>query len=109
LCCYGGAYGITPAFAADYFGPRHTGPIFGLMLLPWAFPAAFGPLLFAYLRQSTGGYNQALYLIAAVLTVAMILPTLISPPHKHRVAEETPVATGVRFDPVPETDSEAQV
>ena len=40
LVCYGGAYGITPAFAADYFGPRHVGPIFGLMLLPWAFPAA---------------------------------------------------------------------
>ena len=43
--CYGGAYGITPAFAADYFGPRDVGSIFGLMMLPWAFAAAFGPLL----------------------------------------------------------------
>src|SRR5580700_1858920 len=84
LVCYGGAYGITPAFAADYFGPHHVGPIFGLMLLPWAFPAAFGPLLFAYLRQTTGGYNQALYLIAGMLTVAMILPLLVSPPHGHK-------------------------
>ena len=30
VMCYGGGYGITPAFAADYFGPRHVGPIFGL-------------------------------------------------------------------------------
>ena len=93
VMCYGGAYGITPAFAADYFGPRHVGPIFGLMLLPWAFPAAFGPLLFAYLRESTGGYTQALYLIAGLMTVAVILPLIISPPRGHKVAIETSVQT----------------
>ena len=107
LVCYGGAYGITPAFAADYFGPRHVGPIFGLMLLPWAFPAAFGPLLFAYLRQSTGGYDQALYLIAGVLTVAMILPVLVSPPRKQALAKEAAAGIGVPFEAVPEIDSEA--
>jgi MFS transporter, OFA family, oxalate/formate antiporter len=107
LCCYGGAYGITPAFAADYFGPRHVGPIFGLMLLPWAFPAAFGPLLFAYLRQSTGGYNQALYLIAGILTVAMILPVLVSPPHKSAVAAEGLAESGASMQAVPGVDGEA--
>ncbi len=93
VMCYGGGYGITPAFAADYFGPRHVGPIFGLMLLPWAFPAALGPLLFAYLRESTGGYTQALYLIAGMLTIAMILPMIVSPPRGHKVAAETAVGT----------------
>ena len=28
---------VTPAFTADYFGPLGVGPIFGFMLLPWAF------------------------------------------------------------------------
>ncbi len=101
LLCYGGGYGITPAFAADYFGPRHVGPIFGLMLFPWAFPAAFGPLLFAYLRQSTGGYNEALYLIAGVMTLAMILPLLASPPHGHKISKEAPARTELPFDAVP--------
>jgi OFA family oxalate/formate antiporter-like MFS transporter len=78
--CYGGAYGITPAFAADYFGPRDVGSIFGLMMLPWAFAAAAGPYLFAYLRQINGNYNQALYLIAGLMTVALILPVVIVPP-----------------------------
>ena len=94
VMCYGGAYGITPAFAADYFGPRHVGPIFGAMMLPWAFPAAFGPLLFAYLRESTGGYTQALYLIAGMLTLAIILPVMVSPPRGHKAATESAAVGG---------------
>ena len=74
VMCYGGAYGITPAFAADYFGPRDVGSIFGLMMLPWAFAAVFGPLLFAYLRQINGNYTQALYLIAGLMTVRSSFP-----------------------------------
>jgi OFA family oxalate/formate antiporter-like MFS transporter len=107
LVCYGGGYGITPAFAADYFGPHNVGPIFGLMLLPWAFPAAFGPLLFAYLRQATGGYNQALYLIAGLLTVGMILPLLVSPPHGHKVAKESAIGGRVPLQAVPGIDGKA--
>jgi OFA family oxalate/formate antiporter-like MFS transporter len=80
VMCYGGAYGITPAFAADYFGPREVGPIFGLMLVPWAFAAAFGPQMFAYLRQVNGNYNEGLYLAAGMMTLALVLPSLISPP-----------------------------
>jgi MFS transporter, OFA family, oxalate/formate antiporter len=78
--CYGGAYGITPAFAADYFGPRDVGSIFGLMMLPWAFAAAAGPYVFAYLRQVNGNYTQALYVIAGTMTAALVLPILITPP-----------------------------
>jgi MFS transporter, OFA family, oxalate/formate antiporter len=84
VLCYGGAYGITPAFAADYFGAKNVGPIFGLMLLPWAFAAAFGPQLFAYLRQATGDYNQGLRLIAGMLALSMIVPILVSPPRTRK-------------------------
>ena len=93
--CYGGAYGITPAFAADYFGPRDVGSIFGLMMLPWAFAAAIGPYLFAYLRQINGNYTQALYLIAGLMTAALILPILIVPPRSRKSGEKT--QTGNEF------------
>lgn len=88
VMCYGGAYGITPAFAADYFGPRDVGSIFGLMMVPWAFASAFGPLLFAYLRQINGNYNQALYLIAGLMTTALILPILVNPPRSRTNLKE---------------------
>lgn len=107
LMCYGGAYGITPAFAADYFGPRNVGPIFGLMLFPWAFAAAFGPLLFAYLRQATGGYNQALYLIAGMLTASLILPIIVSPPRSHKAAKPSPLAGRMPLEAVPGSEGKA--
>src|SRR3984893_8902725 len=63
LMCYGGGFGTMPAFAADYFGSRHVGPIYGLMLTAWGFASAFGPLLIAYLRQSRGAYGEGLHAI----------------------------------------------
>jgi MFS transporter, OFA family, oxalate/formate antiporter len=101
VMCYGGAYGITPAFAADYFGPRDVGSIFGLMMLPWAFAASFGPLLFAYLRQINGNYTQALYLIAGLITVALILPILVTPPRGHKATKQ-PAETPLDVAPIPE-------
>jgi OFA family oxalate/formate antiporter-like MFS transporter len=101
VMCYGGAYGITPAFAADYFGPRDVGSIFGLMLLPWAFAASFGPLLFAYLRQINGNYTQALYLIAGLITVALILPVLVTPPRGHKDMKQQPTGGRLEVEAVP--------
>jgi OFA family oxalate/formate antiporter-like MFS transporter len=100
--CYGGAYGITPAFAADYFGPRDVGSIFGLMMLPWAFAAVFGPLLFAYLRQIDGNYVQALYVIAGIMTVALILPVLIHPPKSQNRTEKIPAKSSFAVGALPE-------
>ncbi|HEX5602965.1 MAG TPA: OFA family MFS transporter, partial [Pyrinomonadaceae bacterium] len=66
LMCYGGGFGTMPAFAADYFGPKNVGPIYGLMLTAWGTASAVGPLLIAYLRQSTGAYYRPLHVIAVV-------------------------------------------
>jgi OFA family oxalate/formate antiporter-like MFS transporter len=82
LMCYGGGFGTMPAFAADYFGSRNVGPIYGLMLTAWGFASAFGPLLIAYLRQSTGGYGEALHVIAGVMAASVLLPLIVSPPNR---------------------------
>ena len=85
LMCYGGGFGTMPAFAADYFGPKNVGPIYGLMLTAWGFASAFGPLLIAYMREASGSYHGALHVIAGVMAVSILLPILVSPPRTRKV------------------------
>ncbi len=80
LMCYGGGFGTMPAFAADYFGSRNVGPIYGLMLTAWGAASAFGPLLIAHMRQVNGSYGGALHVIAVVMAASVVVPILISPP-----------------------------
>lgn len=86
LMCYGGGFGTMPAFAADYFGPKNVGPIYGLMLTAWGFASAFGPLLIARMRQSSHEYGGALHVIAIVLAVSIVLPFIVRPPQSPSAA-----------------------
>jgi OFA family oxalate/formate antiporter-like MFS transporter len=96
LMCYGGGFGTMPAFAADYFGSRNVGPIYGLMLTAWGSASAFGPLLIAHMREINGSYRGALHVIAGVMAVSTLLPILISPPKLHDVeSSELPDATSL--------------
>lgn len=80
LMCYGGGFGTMPAFAADYFGSKNVGPIYGLMLTAWGFASAFGPILVAHMRQVTGQYGGALHIIAVALLLSIVLPLAVRPP-----------------------------
>jgi MFS transporter, OFA family, oxalate/formate antiporter len=84
LMCYGGGFGTMPAFAADYFGSRFVGPIYGLMLTAWGFASAFGPLLIAHLREASGNYASGLHVLAVVLLLSAILPFLVRPPESKK-------------------------
>src|SRR5438876_4412899 len=80
LLCYGGGFGTMPAFAADFFGPRNVGSVYGLMLTAWGLAGLLGPTLIAHVRQSTGYYTEALDLIAGIMLLSAALPFLVRPP-----------------------------
>jgi len=82
LLCYGGGFGTMPAFCADYFGSKDVGSIYGLMLTAWGFGSALGPLLISNIRQSTGHYSEALYIIAVIMLVSAALPLVMRPPRR---------------------------
>jgi OFA family oxalate/formate antiporter-like MFS transporter len=85
LMCYGGGIGTMPAFTADYFGSTNVGPIYGLMMTAWGCSSAFGSLIFANLRHSSGSYMHGLHLIAGIMAVSVLLPILVSPPKRRRI------------------------
>jgi MFS transporter, OFA family, oxalate/formate antiporter len=82
LMCYGGGFGTMPAFAADYFGTKTIGPIYGLMLTAWGFASAFGPSLITYLRQNGSSFATGLHVIAGVMAVSVLVPILVRPPQR---------------------------
>jgi len=80
LLCYGGGFGTMPAFAADYFGSANVGSIYGLMLTAWGFAGVLGPMLVAWIRQSTGAYWHALHIIGVITLVSAVIPLVVRPP-----------------------------
>ena len=80
LLCYGGGFATMPALAADYFGSRDVGSIYGLMLIYLFFDCAVGELLMANIRQRTGHYTEGLYVIAGAMLVSAVVPFIVRPP-----------------------------
>jgi OFA family oxalate/formate antiporter-like MFS transporter len=79
LLCYGGGFGTMPAFAADLFGPKNVGSIYGLMLTAWGVAGVVGPTLIARIRETTGRYTDALDLIAVIMLVSAVIPFFVRP------------------------------
>ena len=88
LLCYGGGFGTMPAFAADYFGAKDVGSIYGLMLTAWGAAGVVGPTLIAQIRQATGHYQGALRIMAIATLLSAIVPLLLRPPVVRRKAPE---------------------
>lgn len=67
--CYGGGFGTMPAFAADFFGSKNAGTIYGVMLTAWSAGGILGPILIAGLD-----FRTALYIISGIMLVSCVLP-----------------------------------
>ncbi len=74
--CYGGGFGVMPSFAADYFGAQYIGGIYGWILLGWGFAAIPSPLLIAHVRETTGTYTYAIYVVGFLMLVSLTFPLI---------------------------------
>jgi len=83
--CFGGGFAVMPAFAADSFGAKNAGAIYGAMLTAWSAGCAAGPLLIAGID-----YRAA----AAVIAGAMLagVPLTLSVLVTRRVGISLPLA-----------------
>ena len=83
--CYGGAFGTMPSTAGRFFGVRHAGAIYGLMLIGWSLGGIVGPLLISSLIGEQKAYTLGFTVVGIIALVGMALPMLTKRP--------TPAAT----------------
>ncbi len=75
--CYGGGFGTMPAFAADFFGPKNAGTIYGAMLTAWSAGGIVGPILItSFGTTNNPDYVTPLYIIAGIMLVSAVLPLI---------------------------------
>lgn len=89
--CYGGGFGTMPSFAADFFGAKYMGGIYGWILLAWGAGAIPSPIMIARRHQATGQFSSSIYVIAVVMACSLVLPLLARRP-KHEPAGRLEVA-----------------
>ncbi|WP_228254983.1 L-lactate MFS transporter [Ornithinimicrobium avium] len=78
--CYGGAFGTLPASATSFFGLRHSGAIYGLMLLGWSIGGVAGPLLISWLVGDEGNYTLGFTVMGVLALVGVLVPILTRRP-----------------------------
>ncbi len=77
LTCYGGGFSSIPAYIGDVFGTKRLSAIHGNILTAWAAAGLAGPQMAAYVKTSTGSYEQTLYIFAGLFVFALIASVLI--------------------------------
>jgi OFA family oxalate/formate antiporter-like MFS transporter len=78
--CYGGGFGTMPAAAADFFGPKNAGGIYGAMIVAWSLGGVVGPLAIATIVDATGGFATPSYIIAVMAALSIALPLTTQKP-----------------------------
>lgn len=80
LSCLGGGFATMPSFAADTFGPKNLGNIYGKILLAWSLAGVVGPLLMEYVLNVTSSFSMALIIASGILAVGVLLVSLYKKP-----------------------------
>jgi MFS transporter, OFA family, oxalate/formate antiporter len=86
--CYGGGFGTMPAAAADFFGPRNAGAIYGAIIVGWSIGGVLGPVATAVIADATDGYTVAFFIIAGMILASMALPLTTKTVRRRRERDE---------------------
>ena len=69
--CYGTQLSVYASASADFYGTRHIGVNYGLLLLAWGVAGILGPFLGGRVYVATGEYRWAFFIAAGVQMVAL--------------------------------------
>ncbi|SYZ77388.1 Hypothetical protein TART1_0157 [Trichococcus shcherbakoviae] len=74
---YGGGFSSLPPLLADRFGMNSISTIHGLALSAWAFAGLSGNQLSAFIIAKTGSFNNVLYVVLALYSVALFISAFL--------------------------------
>lgn len=84
---YGACLSLFPSTCADYWGTKNLGLNYGILFTAWGVGGVFGPILAGRIADSTGSYQMAYVISAALLILAAILTFFTKAPAKRPVLE----------------------
>jgi MFS family permease len=108
---YGGAFATVPAYLADIFGTQFVSAIHGRVLTSWSCAGIVGPVLVNYLREyeiaagvpRDGAYDETMYILAAMLVIALIANEMVRPLAQHWFMTDKEVAELQAGSPIANT------
>ena len=78
--CYGGFLGTMPSTVADFFGSKHLGVNYGLVLLFFSVSAVGAPLLSAFAKDLTGNFSGAFLIGGVASLLGLVIAFFTKPP-----------------------------
>ncbi len=76
---YGGGNALYPTITAQYFGTKHHGALYGMIIILAGLGGVGGPLLGGYVHDVTGSYNLALIIGGTSALIGFALAFLLRP------------------------------
>jgi len=80
MLCYGGGFGTMPSFAADTFGSKNIGGIYGPLLTAWGMAAVVGPMIMEHIKQTSNSFGPALILASGILVLGVVVISFYGKP-----------------------------
>lgn len=77
ISCYGGGFAAMPAFLSDLFGTKALSSIHGRILTAWAAAGVVGPLLVAWVRETTNSYAGTLVIFSGCFVGALAVAVFL--------------------------------
>ena len=77
LTMYGGGFASLPAFIGDLFGTKQLGAIHGYLLTAWSTAGILGPMVVAYIFETTQSYNTTFYIFAFLIATALVVSLIM--------------------------------
>lgn len=77
ISCYGGGFATIPAFLSDLFGTKELSAIHGNILTAWAVAGIVGPLLVAWVKETTNSYTGTLTVFSGIFFTSLVVAVML--------------------------------